>query len=429
MAGLVVLPALAMAGLVPEAAPAWVALALAAVFASLIDALLGWPRIAALDASAPPVLRVAKNRAARLRVRLLHPARRPPALRMALALPDSIHAEPAEHVLALPNAPASLVDWNLTPSARGRFPVPFLHLEASSPAGLWAWRRSIPLRSEVRAQPALGAALRANAAFLSKALSGQRLVRNVGKGREFEKLRDYVAGDPVDDIHWRATAKRGHPVTKVFQVERTQEVYVVLDHSRLSGRVLAPPEPLLEHFIEAALLLGAVAERHGDLFGLATFDSRVTGIVRADNGHAHFNACRERLVTLQHRAVTPDFDELAAFLRTRLRRRALLLFLVNLDDPVASESFLRAIEVLRRQHLCVVVQPHAPDVEPLFSHGHVHNLDDIQRAMAGHLQWHGLRQLASVLHARGVPMASAPPESLASVLVTRYLDAKRRQAI
>ncbi len=438
LAGLVLAPALTLAGLVPEAAAAWLALGLVVVAVAVIDALLGWPRIAEVGAQAPPVSRLVQGRATRLRVRLLHEGRRPPLLRMALALPDAISSRPAEQTLALPDAPASLVDWDLTPMLRGRFELPHLHVEAPSPWGLWHLRRSLALHAEVRSQPNLGNALRANAAFLARALAGQRLVRQVGKGREFEKLRDYVAGDPVDDIHWRATAKRGHPVTKVFQVERTQEVYVILDASRLSRRVLATPdaaseaqaqEPLLEHFIRAALLLGAVAERHGDLFGLATFDSRVGTFVRADNGPAHFNACRERLVGLQARTVTPDFDEVAAFLRTRLRRRALLLFLANLDDPVASEGFTRAIEVLRRQHLCVVVQPQPPGVEPVFSNEQVSDMDDLCRALAGHLQWQGLRELQSVLQSRGVAMAPAPPEALAATLVTRYLDVKRRQTL
>ena len=451
LAGLVLLPALTLAGLMPDAAGGWLALGLVAIAVAVIDALLGWPRIAAIGAQCPPVSRLTTGRHGRLRIRLLHEGRRPATLRMALSLPDAVHSHPPEQTLALPDAPASLVDWTLTPTMRGRFGVTHLHVEAPSPLGLWHLRRSLPLAAELRAQPNLGDALHANAAFLAHALAGQRLVRQAGKGREFEKLRDYVAGDPVDDIHWRATAKRGHPVSKVFQVERTQEVYVILDASRLSRRVLGPcashgprapqapeaaspdaspkGEPLIEHFIQSALLLGAVAERHGDLFGLATFDARVGSFVRADRGPSHFNACRERLVTLEARPVTPDFDEVASFLRVRLRRRALLLFLANLDDPVAADGFTRAVEVLRRQHLCVVVQPKAPGVEPVFSNDRVATQDDVVHALAGHMQWEGLRELHAILHARGVTMASAPPESIAAALVERYLNVKRRQSL
>src|SRR5205823_6064500 len=74
------------------------------------------------------------------------------------------------------------------------------------------------------------------ALFLRRGQLGTHAQRQAGQGRDFEKLREYVHGDSYDEIHWKASAKRGHPVTKVFQVERTQEVYVIVDASRLSAR-------------------------------------------------------------------------------------------------------------------------------------------------------------------------------------------------
>ncbi|HEY1490452.1 MAG TPA: hypothetical protein VGF90_05375, partial [Verrucomicrobiae bacterium] len=139
---------------------------------------------------------------------------------------------------------------------------------------------------------------------------------------------------------------------KVFQIEKTQEVYVILDTSRLTAR---KPEKdatagtsVLERFITAALVLGMAAEQQGDLFGLLTFGDKVEKFLRAKNGQAHYNACRDALYTLQPRIVTPDFDELCAFIRLRMRRRALLVFLTALDDPALSESFVRNIELIRR---------------------------------------------------------------------------------
>src|SRR5207247_10489432 len=74
------------------------------------------------------------------------------------------------------------------------------------------------------------------ALFLHRGSFGLHAQRQVGKGREFEQLREYIPGDGFDEVHWKATAKRGRPITKIFQVERTQEVYVVIDASRLSAR-------------------------------------------------------------------------------------------------------------------------------------------------------------------------------------------------
>src|SRR5208282_4117081 len=134
-------------------------------------------------------------------------------------------------------------------------------------------------------------------------------------------------------IHWKATARRGKPITKVFQIEKTQEVYVIVDASRLSAREVQSsrskvqgsmlpddtqpgilnPEPgtsTLERFVTAALVLGLAAERQGDLFGLLTFTDKVEKFVRAKNGKNHYSTCRDALYTLEPKIVTPDFDEL-----------------------------------------------------------------------------------------------------------------------
>ena len=110
----------------------------------------------------------------------------------------------------------------------------------------------------------------------------------------------------------------------------------------------------LERFITAAMVLGLVAEKQGDLFGLLTFSDRVHGFVRARNGKAHYNVCRETLYSLETQPVNPDFEELFSFVRQRLRRRALLIILTNLDDPVLAQHFTRNLDLVTRRHLVLV---------------------------------------------------------------------------
>jgi len=116
----------------------------------------------------------------------------------------------------------------------------------------------------------------------------------------------------------------------------------------------------------------------------------------------------------------------------RLRRRALLLFLSSLEDPVAAEGFLRGIDLLRQQHLCVVVQPQAPGVEPAFARGQaarIQQLDDLHGVLAGHLEWQTARELEIVLRRRGIVSVLAPPSDLAGALIRRYLHVKQRQLL
>src|SRR5262249_33947075 len=133
----------------------------------------------------------------------------------------------------------SQLSWPCLPVERGRHAITAAYLGTSSTLGFWAVRKRLDTQSEVRVYPNLTRERRDLAAlFLHRGGVGADGQRHAGAGREFEKLREYVPGDGYDELHWKATAKRGHPITKVFQIERTQEVYVVIDAARLSGRQL-----------------------------------------------------------------------------------------------------------------------------------------------------------------------------------------------
>ncbi len=414
---------------------------------AIADALGAGRKLRGLGIELIPVTRMSKDRATSLEVRIRNETHQPATVRLGLDLPRAVGAQQDDHWVNLPAGQEwSRLGWPCTPIQRGRFLIRRACLEAHSSFGFWAARREIPAPAEIRVYPNLFADRRNLAAlFLHRGTFGLHAQRQVGKGREFEKLREYIPGDGYEDVHWKATAKRGRPITKVFQIERTQEIYVILDASRLSSKPTAggastppPDQPtpgmeaapsVLERFITAGLVLGLAAEQQGDLFGLVTFSSQVRQFLRARNGKAHYSACREALYTLQPQEVTPDFDELCTFLRLRLRRRALLVFLTSLDDPALAESFVRNVDLLRRQHLVLVNMIQPGGVGALFSEPDVRTEDDIYQRLGGHLAWHNLRELEKVLQRRGVQFSMLRNERLTVELVAQYLSVKRRQAL
>src|SRR5262249_37886845 len=147
-------------------------------------------------------------------------------LRLGLALPREIESPSEELQVLLPaNSEWSRVQWPCRPSKRGRYQLNRTYLEGASRLGFWSVLASAKAGLEIRVYPNLLTERKHLAAlFLNRGTFGLHSQRQVGKGREFEKLREYIPGDPSDEIHWKATAKRGHLVTKVFQIERTQEV-------------------------------------------------------------------------------------------------------------------------------------------------------------------------------------------------------------
>ena len=138
-------------------------------------------------------------------------------------------------------------------------------------------------------------------------------------------------------------------MVKLYRVEHAQEVYAVIDSSRLSAR-----EQILESYVNAALHLALVAERQGDRFGLVTFSDRTHKFVRARNGMDHFRLCRETIYNLQAARVSPDFRDVFTSLQLNLRRRALLVFFTSLDDALLAETFERDIALLSRRHVVLV---------------------------------------------------------------------------
>ena len=420
----------------------------------LADAVGAGRSLAGIGVELPPVARMSKDREAKLELRIRNERQLPRTLRVALAWPREIQTASETMDALLPaQSEWSRLAWPCTPLKRGNYRFDAAYIEGSSPCGFWSVRKTLPVQSEIRVYPNLLNERKSLAAlFLNRGAFGLHAQRQVGKGRDFEKLREYVPGDDYTEIHWKATARRGKPITKVFQIERTQEVYVILDASRLSARAvqgssfkvqgsklpddaqlgtlnLEPGTTVLERFVTAALVLGLAAERQGDLFGLLTFTDKVEKFARARNGKAHFSACRDALYTLQPKVTTPDFDELCTFIRLRLRRRALLVLLTALDDPALAESFVRNVDLIRRQHLVLVNMLQMPGVKPLFTDPAVAGVDDLYGQLGGHLQWQKLRELQKILQRCGVRFSLLDNERLSAELVSQYLSVKQRQLL
>ena len=188
-------------------------------------------------ANLPELVRLQKDRAGKLEVRIHNDSL------------DRASAAPRLRVSARDRAAESDDRTTLLPGGRGALAARLAGARRRSAAsifssasiskrlrrsGFWAARASQPVRANCAFIPNLFDERKNVAAlFLRRGELGAHAHRQAGQGRDFEKLREYVPGDSYDEIHWKASAKRGHPVTKVFQIERTQEVYVIVDASRL----------------------------------------------------------------------------------------------------------------------------------------------------------------------------------------------------
>ena len=418
--------------------------AAAFVLVALADALFSGRELAGIGVVSPPVVRMQKGGEGSFPLEFRNESGEARRLRVGVLFPQSLGAIDEELDAALPEAAqVSRLQMRCCPERRGNFAVNQCVLEVESPLGLWAHRRKPVLQTEVRVYPNLmDERKRLSALFLARGRYGLRAQRQAGKGRDFEKIREYVVGDAMEDIHWKATAKRGRPVTKVFQIERTQEVYVVIDASRLSMVRGADGNTALERFVTSALVMALATRQQGDSFGIVAFSDRLLRFVHAQNGRNHFQACRDLLYTLEPTPVAPDFQEIATAIRLRLRKRALLVFLTSLADAGTAEAFMKTVPPLCRQHLMVVNMIRPEAAIPIFSDGVGRvagpaggpaappaSTDEIYERLGGHLIWHELREMQKQLQREGVTLSLFDHERLAVELVSQYLELKARQIL
>jgi uncharacterized protein (DUF58 family) len=425
----------------------------------LVDLVIGFGRHRNLTITLPPEIRGTLGQPFILDFALTDAPPSRGRIRISAAFPDSLQAE--KPYFTYSGDPGKrIVSIRVTSLIRGNFQITDVYFDWISPLQFWVFRDSRPVECQIQIFPNLAREGRLLATFLNRGAIGVRAQRQIGRGREFEKLRLYEPGDGLDEIHWKATAKHRFPVTKVFQLERSQEVYVLLDTSRLSGRFTtnnaepAPedqdnsdlnrnqqwiggtrPAPIpartthLDRAISTALLFCIAAQRQGDLFGLVTFSNKVDHLVKARAGSVHFNLCRDIATGLQPKLLTPDFVEIATTIRQNISRRSLLVFLTALDDSVLAEDFATSAELLAKRHILLVVMIAPGGLKPLFDRDKPQSISQIYERLAGHLRWVRLQELEKTLRRKGIQFHVVPNEQLALKVVSFYMDLKRRQLL
>jgi uncharacterized protein (DUF58 family) len=443
--GFIILPLTLVIVLVSFIAVPAILVAVAVLIAVAVDAYRSEGQLQGIRVMLPEVVRVSKGREGNFELQIENGTLKVRSLRLGLAFPEEIYTPAVALRIELPaDKHFSSIGWLIRGLKQGRYSLDTVYLETASLWGFWSIRTRARTNMEIRVYPNLFDERKyLSGLFLNKGL-GIHAQRQVGKGRDFEQLREYLPGDSYDDIHWKTTAKRGVPITKVYQIERTQQIYVIIDASRLSARSSElnsnsgkgdaqiysdASTPMLERFITAALIMAMAAERQGDLFGLLTFDDKVRSFLKAKMGKAHFNVCRDALYMLQPQSVSPDFAELFTFIGTKIRRRALLVFLTHLDDPILADSFIQYIDLVSRHHVVLVNMIKPMAVKPLFTSKSVSSINDIYTDLGGHMLWRRMQETQKVLQRRGVGFAMLDNENLCTELVSQYLTLKRRQVL
>lgn len=367
-------------------------------------------------------------------------------------VPLDCAVEPQEHSLRLSGHERRQVSHVLTPLERGPQRFGDVHLELQSALGLGAARLRYPAACEVRVVPASTLPRRRAFAGPRQQLGEVRLKRTrrqQGRG-ELEMLREFVAGDELRDVDWKATARRNRPITRVYQQERSQFVWLILDASRAMATQLsdaADPEPAaVEHSpqaedaaraerptrtkldagLDAALTLARHALAAGDQVGAVAFADGALCLVPPGRGQPQYRRLLDALYAVRARPTHLDLRGLVTLLEHHAKRRALLVLFTDLEEESHVAPLWEHAPILRRRHLPVCVSLDDMQAGLLADAPSGQPEDAYIRAAAADVL-HDRDQLKARLHKRGLSVVEATQSGLPGAALAKYLEVKANQ--
>jgi uncharacterized protein (DUF58 family) len=316
--------------------------------------------------------------------------------------------------------------YQVNPAQRGAFEFGPVDLRVWRRRGWWARQVRLPRPQGAAVYPNV-LAIRQYQLTLRRGMPfrpGQRRSRPPGAATAFAGLRDYIPGDDPRRINWKATARRDQPVTVELEAERGQQVMILLDCGRLMT-ARAGNMSKLDHAINAALLLGWLAQQQGDRVGLVAFTDQVDSFLAPQRGPTQVNRLSEALYGVQAQFVEPDFGEAFALLARRVSRRSLVVVLTDVLDPSASHELVAQALWLARRHLVLVVAMEDPALisardAPIDRSTRAYEWAAAEELLASR------RQSFEALRRGGVLGLDVPAGTLSPALVERYLELKER---
>lgn len=341
------------------------------------------------------------------------------------AVPPPLRAEPPEVEVAAAAKSDAQADYSIVPVERGRIELGGAYFRYRSLFGIAERWGTVALDQAVVAYPNLDEARRESVYLVrSQQITMERRSRRVrGAGRAFESLREYQDGDEFRDICWTATARRGKLVTRRFEIERSQTIWIAIDAGRLM-RARVAETTKLDRAVNAALALSQVALFSGDRVGILTYGRRFTHSLPAAPGRAHLRQILEQLAMVRADEADADHLQAVARLLSDEKRRSLIVWLTDMPDTAMTPEVVQAASRLMPSHLVLFVVVGQPDLNAV-ARRKPGTVEEMYETAAAAEVVHRRDLLLARLRARGA-LALEVSTTLSPTLVNAYLDVKQQ---
>jgi uncharacterized protein (DUF58 family) len=318
------------------------------------------------------------------------------------------------------------ISYEVMPKERGEYKFGELHLFASSRMGFAMRKFSFEASKMVKTYPSFLQLKKYDLISLNQfnLQFGIKKIRRIGNSFEFEQIKDYVQGDNIKDINWKATAKRNELMVNQFQDEKSQQVYSIID----KGRVMKMPFEglsLLDYAINAALVISSVVVRRHDKAGVFSFSKKPENFVVSERRNAQMNLIQESLYNIRTDYSESDFGNLYSLIKRKITTRSLLLLYTNfasLDAVNRQISYLRAIN---KSHVLVVVFFNNTELELLKDKEACTTQEIFDKTIAEKFSY-DKKLIAAELNKYRIQTILTSPKSLTIDTINKYLEIKAK---
>lgn len=395
------------------------------VLASIDLAIAGSPRRVRVDRELPGRVRLGESVESRLLVTNAGGRRVRGMLRDGWQ--PSAGASPRAARLDVPAGERRAIAMSLTPFRRGERRTEHVTIRSFGPLRLAARQATIAVPGAISVLPPFNSRkhLPSRLARLRE-LDGATSVMVRGQGTEFDSLRDYVRGDDVRSIDWRATARRLEPtgpklVVRTWRPERDRRVVILIDSARMSAARI-DNEPRIDTAFESALLLAALASSAGDRVDVVIFDRRVRGRVQGATGAELLSRMVSTMAPIEPELIELDWSAVPGLVRSVTAHEALVVLATTIDAPGAARGLLGVLPQLTRKHTVVVSSVTDPTV--LDATRHRSTRDEVYLAAAAERALLDQARVAAAIRQLGGEVVTGAPQDLPPALADRYIALK-----
>ncbi len=318
--------------------------------------------------------------------------------------------------------------YTIRPNQRGIYKFGNIILYFQSQLGLVQRRQVIAAEESVSVFPAFSQLGRyALIAQATTSEQGSKRMRKIGQSMEFEQIKDYVSGDDIRTINWKATARKGTLMVNNYTDEKSQQVYCVID----KGRLMKMPFyglSLLDYAINATLALSNICLQKQDKIGLISFSDKMGSIIAADRKPVQ----REKIVQVLHKEATnfmeSDYEMLYMQVRNKLKQRSLLILFTNFESLNGLKRQVNYLRSIAKHHLLLVIFFENTELTKL-SGATAHNVEDVYvKTIADKLAYEK-RMVVKELQQYGILSVLTSPQNLTVNAINKYLELKAKQMI